>query len=105
MGTWVAGLALGLAPPLAPPLAAQESVDDKLKSSVVRIGNDESSGTGMFLDVDGLILTNAHVACSPLPFQVQAIAKVEGSPKEVTFSKVNLVGFHPSYDLALLRID
>jgi len=59
----------------------------------------------MFLDADGLILTNAHVACSPLPFRVQAIAKVNGSPKEVTFSKVTLLGFHPAYDLALLRVD
>lgn len=105
MRTSTVGLALAIATTLASPLAAQESVDDKLKSSVVRIGNEETSGSGMFLDADGLILTNAHVACSPLPFLVQAIVKVNGRAKEVTFSKVTLLGFHPSYDLALLRID
>jgi len=105
MRTSTIGLALAIVSTLASPLAAQESVEDKLKSSVVRIGNDESSGTGMFLDADGLILTNAHVACSPLPFRVQATSKVDGKPKEVLFSKVTLLGFHPSYDLALLRID
>lgn len=84
---------------------AQESVEEKLRPSVVRIRNDQSSGTGMFLDGDGLILTNAHVACSPLPFSVQALVKVNGRPKEVTFSKVTLLGFHPEYDMALLRVN
>ncbi|MBV8881281.1 MAG: trypsin-like peptidase domain-containing protein, partial [Planctomycetaceae bacterium] len=84
---------------------AQESVEDRLRPSVVRIRNDECSGTGMFLDAEGLILTNAHVACSPLPYKVQAAVKVNGATKDVVFSKVSLLGFHPDYDLALLRVD
>ena len=105
MRTSTIGLALAIVTGIAGSLAAQESVEDKIKLSVVRIGNDESFGTGMFLDAEGLILTNAHVACSPLPFRVQGIVKVDGKPKEVTFSQVKLLGFHPDYDLALLRVD
>jgi tetratricopeptide (TPR) repeat protein len=84
---------------------AQEPVEEQLRPSVVQIRNDECYGSGMFLDEDGLILTNAHVACSPLPFRVLAIAKVDGRFREVTFTKVTLHGFHPEYDLALLRVD
>ena len=90
---------------LASTAAAQESVEDKLRPSVVQIRNDESFGTGMFLDAEGLILTNAHVACSPLPFKVQALVRVRGKSKEVTFSTVTLLGFHPDYDMALLRVN
>jgi tetratricopeptide (TPR) repeat protein len=84
---------------------AQDSVEDLVRPSVVQIRNDECYGTGMFLDGRGLILTNAHVACSPLPFRVLALVTLDGVTKPVTFRKVDLLGFHPDYDLALLRID
>jgi tetratricopeptide (TPR) repeat protein len=98
--------ALALAILLAPSRArAQQPVEDQIRPSVVQIRNDECFGSGMFLDTHGLILTNAHVACSPLPFRVLAIATIDGKPKEVTFTHVSLLGFHPEYDLALLRVD
>ncbi len=90
---------------LSSPATAQESVEEQLRPSVVQIRNDECWGSGMFLDEHGLILTNAHVACSPLPFRVLAIAQVGGRLREVTFTKVTLHGFHPEYDLALLHVD
>lgn len=100
------GIVLALLPLLARSLSAQNaSVEEQLKPSVVQIRNDECFGSGMFLDESGLILTNAHVACSPLPFHVNAYAKVGNAYKDVTFKKVQLLGFHPIYDLALLRID
>ncbi|HZE97479.1 MAG TPA: trypsin-like peptidase domain-containing protein [Planctomycetota bacterium] len=86
-------------------LAAQEAVEDILRPSVVKIRNDECYGSGMFVDRDGLILTNAHVACSPLPYRVSAVTMTDGTYKEVTFRKVALLGFHTDYDLALLRVD
>jgi len=98
-------LALALLPLLTTPLSGQDDPEEFLKSSVVAIRNDECSGSGMFLDETGLILTNAHVACSPLPFRVHALATVDGTLQEVVFRKVALIGFHPEYDLALLRID
>jgi tetratricopeptide (TPR) repeat protein len=84
---------------------AQEPVEERLRPSVVQIHNDECYGSGMFVDAQGLILTNAHVACSPLPFRVHATVRVDGRTKQVIFSKVTLLGFHPDYDLALLQVD
>jgi tetratricopeptide (TPR) repeat protein len=98
-------LALAFLPLLSRALAAQDNPEEILKPSVVAIRNDECAGTGMFLDDSGLILTNAHVACSPLPFRVHALATVKGDLKEVVFRKVTLVGFHHEYDLALLKIE
>lgn len=98
-------LALAFIPLLSRALAAQDNPEEILKPSVVAIRNDECAGTGMFLNESGLILTNAHVACSPLPYRVHAMATVKGGLKEVVFRKVALVGFHQEYDLALLRID
>jgi S1-C subfamily serine protease len=36
--------------------------------TVVALSNVEGSGTGIVIGADGLILTNAHVITSPLPF-------------------------------------
>jgi tetratricopeptide (TPR) repeat protein len=99
-------IALPLLLLLSRSLSAQNTdVEEQLRPSVVAIRNDECFGSGMFLDEQGLILTNAHVACSPLPYRVHAYAKVGNSYKDVIFQKVSLLGFHPTYDLALLRID
>lgn len=104
MKVTLGGIVLALL--LARSLQAQSvDIEDQLKPSVVAIRNDECFGSGMLLDGQGLILTNAHVACSPLPYRVHAWANVDGAYKDVVFKKVQLLGFHPSYDLALLRID
>jgi len=76
-------------------LAAEENPEEILKPSVVAIRNDECAGSGMFIDDSGLILTNAHVACSPLPYRVHALATVKRVMKEVVFRKVAVLGFHP----------
>jgi len=86
-------------------LAAQDNPEEILKPSVVAIRNDECAGSGMFIDDSGLILTNAHVACSPLPYRVHALATVKSVVKEVVFHKVAVLGFHAEYDLALLKVD
>src|SRR5947207_12944392 len=89
-------------------LGAQDQnarVDQKLQPSVVAIRNSEGHGSGMILDAKGLILTNAHVVCSPLPFHVQALGTVAGQTRSLTFENVSFLGVHPEYDLALLQID
>ncbi len=88
--------------------AAEEEavvVFQRVKGCVVSLESVASSGTGIVLDAKGLILTNAHVVAVPLPFK--CIAEVEGNGKETTvvFSKVKVVGMHPKWDLALVRID
>jgi tetratricopeptide (TPR) repeat protein len=95
-------------------LSAQDKTPDKEKNgvisrklspSVVAIRNLEGHGSGMILDAKGLILTNAHVVCSPLPFYVEALATVGTETRTLKFQNVTLLGVHPEYDLALLQID
>ncbi|HVE40386.1 MAG TPA: tetratricopeptide repeat-containing serine protease family protein [Planctomycetota bacterium] len=91
-------------------LAAQDKeqnalVTRKLSPSVVAIRNLEGWGSGMILDARGLILTNAHVVCSPLPFYIEALGTVGTETKTLKFQNVSLLGVHPEYDLALLQID
>jgi tetratricopeptide (TPR) repeat protein len=73
--------------------------------SVVALRNDEGYGSGMVLDDAGLILTNAHVVCSPLPFRVEVNGLSPTGPRLYAFRKVVIVGIHPEYDLALVRVD
>jgi S1-C subfamily serine protease len=77
-----------------------------LQPSVVSLQNAEGSGTGIIIDASGLILTNAHVVISPLPFKCVADAiSGPGETRQVEFKKVQVVGFHPHLDLALVRVD
>ena len=101
-----------LAAPLAPtPAAAEEEavrVFRLLRPSMVSLKNGEGFGTGVVVDATGLVLTNAHVAMSPLPFtaEVEAPPGPDGQPAgpEVTFERIEIAGFHPHLDLALVRL-
>jgi tetratricopeptide (TPR) repeat protein len=88
---------------LTPLPAAQDAefrkLTELLSPSVVAVRNQEGYGSGVILDEKGLILTNAHVILSPLPFTVE-VEGVLGA-----FQRVTLVGVHPTKDLALLKID
>jgi tetratricopeptide (TPR) repeat protein len=96
---------LFLLPRTVAPQDQNDKIDRKLQPSVVAIRNAEGYGSGMILDSKGLLLTNAHVVCSPLPFHVQAVGTVGGETKALNFNNVSLLGVHPEYDLALLQID
>ncbi|MCE9581876.1 MAG: trypsin-like peptidase domain-containing protein [Planctomycetes bacterium] len=73
--------------------------------SVVGLENPEESGTGIIISEGGLILTNAHVLGSPLKYRVLVDVGTDKSKRTVVFNNPKVVGFHPDYDLALLRID
>lgn len=101
--------------------AAEEAVVvyRQLRPAVVGIENAEGTGTGILLRDDGLVLTNAHVVTSPLPYRVKVDAAPAGGggagggpagggggkPAAVVYTKVAVVGYHPRLDLALVRID
>src|SRR5205814_6457462 len=62
----------------------------------------EGGGTGIILSSDGLILTNAHVLASPFPMTVDVDS---GDGKPISFKKNRVAGFHPTLDLALLKVE
>ncbi len=72
---------------------------------VVSLENDEGSGTGIVLDKNGLILTNAHVVASPIPFHCDADVRKGVDFKPVTFKTVVVKGYHPQLDLAIVKVD
>jgi V8-like Glu-specific endopeptidase/tetratricopeptide (TPR) repeat protein len=80
-------------------------VFNELKFPVVSISNSEGFGTGVLIDPSGLILTCAHVVTSPIPYEVKVDLGTVDEAKVVTFKKVQIVGYHPERDLALIRID
>jgi Tfp pilus assembly protein PilF len=82
-----------------------EKVYAAVSPSVVSLENVEGGGTGFFIDDKGLILTNAHVVASPLPFQVKAEVLKGKEKQSLVFKRVEIVGVHPKYDLALARVD
>jgi tetratricopeptide (TPR) repeat protein len=94
--------------PLSVHAEAEESVEvyKKLNPSVVSLSSGEGSGTGILVNSKGAILTNAHVVTSPLPFQVQVdVAGPNNTTETLTFKKVKIIGYHPTLDLALIKID
>jgi tetratricopeptide (TPR) repeat protein len=85
--------------------AARRAMLDKAGISVVGIRNEQGYGSGMVLDAQGTILTNAHVIVSPLPFHVEARVQEADRIRTVQYSKMVLIGVHPSRDLAIVRVD
>ncbi len=83
-----------------------KSVYDRVAPSIVTLDNPETSGTGIIIRQNGLILTNAHVVLSPLKYHVRLDARnIGGEKKTYTYKKVKILGTHPTYDLALVQID
>ena len=102
----VGSTVLGLAPGSVRAADDEEAVRvlRSVQRSLVTLRSVEGESVGIVLRADGLILTGSFVVASPVPFQVV----VEGSgakAKPVVFRKVQVVGYHPRYDLALVRID
>ncbi len=78
---------------------------ETLEPSVVLISNAEGGGSGVVLTADGLILTNYHVANTPLSQSIEAIVTENGKTHRMTFDKVTLFKVHAQSDLALLKVE
>jgi hypothetical protein len=96
---------------LLPPLhAGGQEADARamfqtMEPSVVSITDAEGGGSGVVLSAEGLILTNYHVANSPLPLSVEAIVDQRGRMVKKTFADVKLLKAHGKNDLALLKVN
>jgi tetratricopeptide (TPR) repeat protein len=95
---------LAAAPHAAGEIDAQ-AIFTSLEASVVAISDPEGGGSGIVLTEDGLILTNFHVANTPLPQKVEALVQEGGKTVRKTFDKVTLQKVHATKDLALIKVD
>ncbi len=77
----------------------------QVSPSVVELTSVTGHGTGILLNDDGLILTNAHVVVSPVPFRAKVDIERGGKIETVEFSNVRILAMHPEKDMALARID
>lgn len=75
---------------------------DEISRSVVALRSRSGTGSGFLVDDKGHLLTNAHVAACPLPFEVEVR---DGRGGLVRFKRALLLGVHPERDLALIKID
>ena len=78
---------------------------ETLEPSVVLITSEEGTGSGVVITADGLILTNFHVANTPLPMTVEAIVGEQGRRVRKSFPNIRLHKVHVRSDLALLKVD
>lgn len=77
----------------------------KVSPSIVLIRDMEGHGSGVVLSATGHVLSNYHVVNTPLPLSVTARVRKNGQLTTVTFKDVTLVGVHPKYDAAILKIN
>lgn len=81
-----------------------EKVFKEISPSVVSIESDESSGSGVVMSADGLVLTCLHVVNTPLKIRVKADVVKDGVPMELTFDDAQVVSAHAKYDLAYVQV-
>ncbi len=85
--------------------AQEDAVDmyERVQGAVVLL--DSLDSTGMIINEEGLILTNAHVMASPMRFRCIVDVNTGDEYEAVTFQELRVVGFHPALDMALVQID
>ena len=87
--------------------AAEEAVQvfERIQHSVVELRDVMGGGTGIILNRDGLVLTNAHVVASPLRMECVVSVEINSRRKDVVFNEVEVLGVHPEKDLAVVKFD
>jgi len=76
----------------------------KISPSIVLIRQVFGHGSGVVLNPEGLIVTNHHVVDGATEISVSALVHEKGRIVHRTFKKATVVGVHPEYDAALVKV-
>jgi S1-C subfamily serine protease len=76
----------------------------KVAPSVVELTSLMSDGTGIVLTEKGLVLTNAHVVVSPVPFRAKVDIEKNGRLESIEVDS-RTIGVHPVKDMAIVQLD
>jgi serine protease Do len=85
--------------------------DERIRNNVSGVAHQRSIGSGVIVDSDGYILTNAHVVESAQRIRVALAQPPGASPLEMsalgrrTVLDARLIGTHKESDLALLKVE
>lgn len=93
---------------LSPLFAAEEEpvrVFRQVSPSVVELSSVSGHGTGILLNGSGLVLTNAHVVVSPVPFRGRLEVERNGKWETAEFPNVQVIAMHPEKDMALVQLN
>lgn len=103
----VAGIAVVLAGLNSLRAAEEEPVRvfRQVSPSVVELSSVSGDGTGILLNSSGLVLTNAHVVVSPVPFRARLDVERNGKWQTAEFPNVRILATHPRKDMALVQLD
>jgi putative serine protease PepD len=101
-----AGSGIGTAGPAAAAAVQREfvSVIRRVMPSVVEIRTNEGLGSGVVLDSDGDIVTNAHVIADASSFQVLSTQATGSAAVSAAPLPAVLIGSCPGADLAVIKV-
>ena len=82
-----------------------EKCVDTVSEAVVKISSPGGSGSGLFINEDGFLITNYHVIEKETRIEVTVFRKARNGFETTKFKKVKIEAINPFVDLALLKVE